>query len=288
MARYRKIDSRIWNDGKVRSLSLDATLVFLFVLTHPSMTMVGAMRATIPGLAVELMMQVKAFRLAFGQLTDTGLLKYRESEATCWAPNFLRYNSPESPNVIRSWAGAMDLIPEGALKAAITKSLETHAEGLPEGFRKAFRETFGKPSGNPSGSLPKALPQVSANPDPEQEQSTGTGAGPETSRARPTPTNGTAKSAAPLAAVAWREKWDARWPNEILRASQIEWGQLHEDAKTLGLDELGARMDRYLASESDWLIEHKHPLRAFVKDIAEYGQEPAEDLSFLDDWKVPS
>jgi len=53
MARYRKIDTRIWNDEKFRAFSDDAQLIFLFLLTHPHMTALGAMRATIPGLAAE-------------------------------------------------------------------------------------------------------------------------------------------------------------------------------------------------------------------------------------------
>ena len=45
VARYRKIDPRVWNDEKFVSFSDDGKLAFLFVLTHPSMTAIGAMRA---------------------------------------------------------------------------------------------------------------------------------------------------------------------------------------------------------------------------------------------------
>ena len=54
MSRYRKIDPRIWNDKKFRSLSDRAKLLFFMLLTHPSMTALGAMRATLPGLASEM------------------------------------------------------------------------------------------------------------------------------------------------------------------------------------------------------------------------------------------
>ena len=42
MARYKKIDVRIWNDAKFNALSSDARLIFLFMLTSPQTTMVGA------------------------------------------------------------------------------------------------------------------------------------------------------------------------------------------------------------------------------------------------------
>jgi len=51
MSRYRKVDPRIWNDAKFRSLDDQGKLAFFFLLTHPHMTAIGAMRASIPGLS---------------------------------------------------------------------------------------------------------------------------------------------------------------------------------------------------------------------------------------------
>ena len=47
MGKYRKVDPKIWNDEKFRELSDSAKLLFLFLLTHPHMTPLGAMRATV-------------------------------------------------------------------------------------------------------------------------------------------------------------------------------------------------------------------------------------------------
>jgi hypothetical protein len=63
--KYRKIDPRIWNDAKFRELSDKGKLVFLFVLTHPCMTALGAMRGTMAGLAAELGWPAEAFQEAF-------------------------------------------------------------------------------------------------------------------------------------------------------------------------------------------------------------------------------
>lgn len=64
MARFRKIDPRIWNDEKFRTLSDKGKLAFLFILTHPAMTCLGAMRASFEGLAAELHWAAKRFRSA--------------------------------------------------------------------------------------------------------------------------------------------------------------------------------------------------------------------------------
>jgi hypothetical protein len=144
MARYAKVDRRIWNDERFRSLSERGKLVFLFLLTHPAMTMLGAMRATLPGLAAELELPTKAFQEAFGEALSKAIVKHDLGASFIWLPNFLKYNKPESPNVVRSWPDAFDLIPECGLKCELYEQLKGFIKGLSEGFREAFAEAFPK------------------------------------------------------------------------------------------------------------------------------------------------
>lgn len=144
MSRYRKIDPRIWNDAKFASLSDNAKLVFFMLLTHPNMTALGAMRATIPGLAAELNWTTEAFREAFGEALAKAMAKHDERACLIVLPRFLKYNSPESPNVTKAWIGAIDLLPECDLKTEVIQQAKAYAEGLPEAFGKAFREAFAK------------------------------------------------------------------------------------------------------------------------------------------------
>jgi hypothetical protein len=74
-------------------------------------------------------------------------------------PNFLKYNRPESPNVLKAWAGAFDLLPECHLKSLLWNRLKDFAEALTKAFREAFAEAFGK-----------ALPIPEPEPEQEQEQ----------------------------------------------------------------------------------------------------------------------
>ena len=97
MGRYRKIDTRIWNDAKFDSMSTNGKLVFLFLLTHPNMTSLGAMRATMPGLASELGWTTEAFRETFRESSIRGLVEHDEMYFV-FLPNFLKYNKPEVPN----------------------------------------------------------------------------------------------------------------------------------------------------------------------------------------------
>lgn len=160
MAHYRKVETKIWNDERFISLSAHGKLAYLFILTHPHMTALGAMRTTVPGLTFELPdIPAKAFREVFAK----GLAKADEKACMVWLPNFLYYNSPESPNVVRSWPNAFDLLPECFLKEKLLQTMKAFTEGLSEGFGQAFHEGFAE-------ALAKSSRKTSPNPEQEQEQ----------------------------------------------------------------------------------------------------------------------
>ncbi|MCX7173424.1 MAG: hypothetical protein NT159_05800 [Proteobacteria bacterium] len=143
MALYRKIAPPIWNDAKFRELSLYGKLIFFNLITHPNQTSLGAMRATIPGLACELGMDLEAYRVAFEVALKLGLIEYDEKATCVYIPNFVRYQSAESPNTIKAWAKQVEWIPECHLKTRAIAGLEAYAQGLTEAFQVAFRVAFG-------------------------------------------------------------------------------------------------------------------------------------------------
>ena len=144
MARYRKVDSRIWNDAKFSSLSDNGKLVFFMLLTHPSMTALGAMRGNIPGLASEMGWKVEAFREAFREALSKGMAEHDEKSSFISLPRFLKYNAPESPNVVKAWESCLDLLPECDLKNVVLCRAKGYAEALTKGFAQALPEAFSK------------------------------------------------------------------------------------------------------------------------------------------------
>lgn len=164
MARFRKIDPRIWNDEKFRGLSDAGKLAFLFLLTHPHMTALGAMRATLAGLAEELGWQTEAFREAFREALAKGMADHDSEACLIALPNFIRYNGPESPNVVKAWVGSLDLLPECSLKTRVIARAKAFAEALPKAFREALPEAFAK-------TYPKSMPYQEQEQEQEQELS---------------------------------------------------------------------------------------------------------------------
>lgn len=158
MARFRKIDTRIWNDEKFRALSDDGQLIFLFVLTHPHMTSLGAMRATLAGLAAEKGWTETRFKKGFAEPFRKGMVNYDERASFVWVKNFLRYNAPENPNVVKSWATSLDLLPECPMKTQLIQSCKEYAKGLPKGFAEGLPEPFRK-----------GMPNQEPEPEPEKD-----------------------------------------------------------------------------------------------------------------------
>lgn len=142
MARYRKIDPRIWNDAKFASLSHESQRLFLYILTHPSMTSLGAFRATRSGILEELGLDPKEFAEVFDEPFRKGLFEYDEKHSIIYAQNFLKYNPPENPNVVTGWAKSLDLIPECPLKLQVLLKAKECANSQKEGVQKAFAKAF--------------------------------------------------------------------------------------------------------------------------------------------------
>jgi hypothetical protein len=176
VARYRKIDPRIWNDRKFRSLSDDGRLAFLFLLTHPGLTALGAMRATWPGLAAEIGWPLNRWTEATMPAAAAGMVEINADAAYVGLPNFLRYNEPEGPNsVAKAWPAALDLIPECPERQRLVRRCLAYLERTTPEFQQHI--------GPALKLLQDAIHHVMSDPildamsDPGTGTRTGTGAG---------------------------------------------------------------------------------------------------------------
>ena len=159
MARYRKIDTRMWADAKFRALSSPpptGKYLWIALLTGPYTTnLPGLFRVGEMALAEELGWPPEGFREAFAELFREGLAKADWNARVVWIPNAIKYNPPDNPNVVKGWRDSWDEVPECALKTEAYERLKEFTEGLGEGFAKAFRD---------------GCAQCLANQEQEQEQ----------------------------------------------------------------------------------------------------------------------
>ena len=166
MARYKKIDVRIWNDAKFNALSSDARLIFLFMLTAPQTTMVGAVPVDKHTVSRILKFDEIRYGIGYKQLSEYGMLEYDEA-GIFWIKNFLKYNPPENPKVVISWSSLLDLLPECQLLIKIAKSVLKACETRGEAYVKALHPEFKKLA---KYDMSNGMPYGIAYPMPYQEQ----------------------------------------------------------------------------------------------------------------------
>lgn len=162
--RYRNIHVKVWTDDRFPFIGDNCQLTIFHLLTTPLSTPFGLYRASLPALAAEKRWSEKRYRNAFKKVIGMGFVKYDETHHVVFIPNFLKYNPPKSPNVLKSWGKVFKEIPDTKLKTEFLYSLEALIKGLDEGFQEAYEEAFGK-----------AMPIQEQ--EQEQEQLTGAGAG---------------------------------------------------------------------------------------------------------------
>lgn len=186
MGKYRKIDVRIWNDEKFMSLSIEGKLIFFMLLTHPNMTAIGAMRATPAGLSEEMEGYQKGYRegfqKGFQEVFSKGMAEHDEKACLITLPNFLKYNPPESPNVVKAWISALDYLPECSMKTRVIIRAKDFIEGLSEGFREALPEVFAKTL--PNQRTENREQRINTPPTPPKGEAGGGGAGKPSAKAR--------------------------------------------------------------------------------------------------------
>ena len=142
MARFRKVDPRIWNDAKFASLSGEAKLMFLYLLTSPSMTVLGALPMRASAVAEELGLDSERYGKRYQELYQRGMVEY-DSRGLFWVRNYMKYNGPDNPKVVISWSSALDLLPECPLLYKVLESARNHCVSRGKGFPKAFTDTLG-------------------------------------------------------------------------------------------------------------------------------------------------
>jgi hypothetical protein len=117
------------------------------------------MRKGAAGLAEEKRWPLERMQEALAEAFAEGLLEADSEAQFLSAPKFLKYNPPESPNVVKAWAKCWDDLPECELKDGLWYKVTNYVKGFGKGFQEAWRMP-----------CPKASPKASPNQEQEQEQ----------------------------------------------------------------------------------------------------------------------
>lgn len=151
MARYKKIDVKMWNDTRFRSLSRpqpNAQSLWQFLLTgHVTTTMPGLFSTTRGTLADTFDWSVDDTMKCFAELSLLQMVTADWDARVIWIPRAYKYNEPESLNVVKSWEDVLHETPDCKLKWAACMVLLAELEVKGPGFLRTFEDLMAKDLG---------------------------------------------------------------------------------------------------------------------------------------------
>lgn len=156
MSRYRRVDTRTWNDEKFRSLTQAGRFLWLYLLTSPQTTAVpGLIALGRAQLAEELEWTQRKVDAAFSELQRLGMAQADWTARLVWLPRAAEHNQPESPSVVKAWAAQLRELPECELRSQAHSQLDAFliATRAPA-WVAAFRAATANPS-SPGRQTPK-------------------------------------------------------------------------------------------------------------------------------------
>ena len=100
---YRTIDARFWTDPKVRKLSSNAKLLFVYLITNPHTHPSGIYYVLESTIAEEVGLPKNQVRIALDTLSGANLARFDRENSLVWVKNMLRYQC-KGGKLIRSAA----------------------------------------------------------------------------------------------------------------------------------------------------------------------------------------
>lgn len=165
MAKYRKIDTRIWNDEKFQQLEPMDKYLAIYCLTAQC-NRIGIFKFSIALAAEDMGMVPETLREGLARVCETLNWSFDEARRVLYFPRWWKYNAPESRNVMIGCLKDLHDVPETHLirdfllnreflGETLAETLPEPSPNLPEGFRKPY---------------PKPSPIQEQEQEQEQEQ----------------------------------------------------------------------------------------------------------------------
>jgi len=154
---FRTVDTKLWRDRKFLDLSDDARMIFLFLLTHPRMTMIGALENTVPGMAAEIRWDADRVTKALIELSKNGMVDYERGPIDTptdtpidthtdtpidtpmhTLPRWFRYHKLTNNKQLSGAVKALELMPECECRDRLVSRLREHLAKERPSLSKSF------------------------------------------------------------------------------------------------------------------------------------------------------
>lgn len=144
MPLYTKVESRFWQDEKMRTISDDARYLMLYFLTSPHRNIMGFYFLPTPYACFDLGWDEKRFQKGLQELLQTGRVKYDACTHVVLVQNYLKHNPLENPNQVKSAIERLEEMPQTPLfqdfLAVMEQCKKTFIQPLVERLQQRLRQ----------------------------------------------------------------------------------------------------------------------------------------------------
>lgn len=132
--RYQKIEVKIWNDEKFVTLTEDAKLLFLYLLTCPHSNALGVYVLKLGYIGEDLNWERGRGFEALSKLLQEGLIAYDKACSLVFVRNYLNYNKVSNENQFKNVREIFSSLPKSELLQEVSTILQALAERLDQTF----------------------------------------------------------------------------------------------------------------------------------------------------------
>lgn len=161
--RFFKMTKMIWKDPDFLGLKESEKLITFYCLSGSQTNFIGIFNFSIALAAEDFETSPQSFRKAFEKVCKAFGWKYDNANRVLYIPSWWKTNTPNNPNVLKSFLADMQDLPQTPL----LKDFINNRERLPESFHETFNEFI--------ANLSERLPQKTAleeDSDTDSEEDT--------------------------------------------------------------------------------------------------------------------
>lgn len=136
---YTRVESRFWQDEKMRTMSSNAKHLMLYLLTSPHRNIIGFYFLPAPYACFDLGWDEELFSKVLQELIDNGIILYDEETHVVFVKNYLKHNPLENPNQGKSAAVRLNDLPETFLIKEFAETVNWLAEPFKDDTKNPYK-----------------------------------------------------------------------------------------------------------------------------------------------------
>ncbi len=142
---YTRVESRFWQDEKMRVVSDDARYLMLYLLTSPHRNIMGFYFLPVPYACFDLGWDEERFNKALEELLSIDVIKYDVCTHVVLIQNYLKHNSLENPNQVTSAIDRLRDMPQTLLFKDFLEILQLFNKPFIQPLIELLKERLGQP-----------------------------------------------------------------------------------------------------------------------------------------------